>query len=125
MRVDRAKGGPLAAHLIDEQREQEKDRGTRQAVPKARRHRDPGPSREVGEDPRDSRQERDEHRGVPAQPPAREPDGDQVEDGEAVLGTRRNVDEPDRSNAERGKDRERKDLPAAAQIKIAKTRRGR
>ena len=107
MRVDAPECQALAAHLVDEQSEHEEDGGAGETVPDVRGHGDAGAGDDVGPDPRDRGEQRDEYRRTSAEPPARETDGDEVEDREAVVGTGRDVDEPDDPDPYRGEKRER------------------
>ena len=84
--VDAAERRALAPYLIDEQPEHDEDCGSREAVPKHCRKRHAHAIGSLREDPRDRREQRDDHRRITAEPPAREADRDEVEDRESVLG---------------------------------------
>src|SRR6266550_6284240 len=118
MGVDAAQRGALAAYLVDQKGQHQEDRGAREAVPETRRENDARTRKQVRPDPRACGEKRDEHRGRASKPPAREPNWDEVEDREAEVRTRRDVDEPDDGHPGRREKGERHDTLAASYVEV-------
>src|SRR5438093_10554390 len=120
MTVDAAQVDALAPNLIDEEGEHQKDRRAGEPVPDACGEADRAPGDVVRPDPRSRREERDDDGGGAPEPPAREADGDEIEDRESEFRTRRYVDKPDDRDAGGSQQRAGESQSAAPHIDVGR-----